>query len=84
MCKVRDSDTSEKTLYKCKYYGQFFCKKHLEPKLVLSMKDALDKFNELKLEEVFEKEWRKEEGHPDFVYTKEFLEKLGGEKRRRT
>jgi len=83
-CKVRENDSSRKKLFKCKYCGEWFCKKHLEPKLAV-MREIIEEIKDPILKDKVYKEWRKPNGHPDWFWTRKYFEelKLKEEERRR-
>lgn len=60
-------------LYKCKYCGDYFCKDHIKPKMVVTL-NQISRAKE-PLRSWLEKEYR-EEGHPDLVYTRMTWEEL--------
>jgi len=74
-CKVREKDSSEKKLYQCPYCKEWFCKKHIEPKLVMTW-SAIERTRDPILKEKLYEEWRKEGGHPDSVWTMQYFENL--------
>lgn len=67
-CKVKEDDSSRKALYKCRLCERWFCAKHFEPRLayIRDLK-AVAKYPDVRVS--FEKEWRREDGHPDFAYS---------------
>lgn len=52
-------------VYRCKYCDNYFCKKHIEPKMVSS----LSKITSKKWDKQVENEWRKENAHPCADYS---------------
>lgn len=67
-------------MYRCESCDIWFCEKHLQPRLVFVRgPDGISP--EYKLE--FQKEWNREETHPDFQYTKKWLEELDIEEKKR-
>jgi len=78
-CKVRYGDCTEKPLYKCPHCGKYFCERHLPPKLVAT-RGYIDSIDDPVLKEKIYQEWRKEEGHPDPIWTEKYLEELKLEK----
>jgi hypothetical protein len=74
-CKVREGDSSKKKLYQCPYCKKWFCKKHVEPRLTTT-KDAIERTRDLTLKEKLYEEWRRKDGHPDYIWTKQYLENL--------
>ncbi len=77
-CKTREGDSSEKRLYKCKYCGEYFCKKHLEPRMVI-IKNDIEKVKDPVLRDKLYEEWRKTGGHPDWKWTQKRWEELTNE-----
>lgn len=61
-------------VYKCKYCENYFCKKHLRPKIVTSLHQVSTAKEPLR--SYLEREYRSEFGHPDLVYTKIVWERL--------
>ncbi len=74
-CKVREGDSSRKRLYKCRYCGRYFCKRHLPPRLAV-LRSAIESIKDPILREKAYREWRKPNGHPDWIWTKKFFEEL--------
>jgi len=72
-CKLREGDSSEKKLYQCPYCKEWFCEKHIEPKLVITW-SAIERTKDPILKEKFYEEWRKEGGHPDSIWTMQYFE----------
>jgi hypothetical protein len=72
-CKVREGDSSEKKLYQCPYCKEWFCEKHIEPKLVITW-SAIERTKDPILKEKLYEEWRKEDGHPCSVWTMQYFE----------
>ncbi|NPA76939.1 MAG: hypothetical protein GXN93_04270 [Candidatus Diapherotrites archaeon] len=75
VCKVRNSDPSEKTLHRCPYCGEYFCEKHVIPKLVMTFDEYQKLTKDPRIGDIIEQEWRKE-GHPCPQYTAKFWEDL--------
>jgi ribosomal protein L37AE/L43A len=74
-CKVREKDSSEKKLYQCPHCKEWFCEKHVEPKLVITW-SAIERTRDRILKEKLYEEWRKEGGHPCSVWTMQYFENL--------
>lgn len=72
-CKVREDDSSEKKLYQCSYCKEWFCEKHVEPKLVITW-SAIERTRDRILKEKLYEEWRKEGHHPCSVWTMQYFE----------
>lgn len=69
-------------VFLCKYCGGYFCKEHIKPKPVLSLRQVSSTKEPLrsKLEEV----WRSSKGHPDYVYTPIFWRQIEEIEERKT
>jgi len=74
-CKVRDGDSSKKKLYQCPYCERWFCEKHIEPRIATT-RSAIEQIADPILRDKVLEEWRKPDGHPDFVWTKKYFEDL--------
>lgn len=77
-CKVRKNDKTVKKLFRCVYCKEYFCKKHVEPKLFF-LKSALEKAERFEETDVVNKiyeDWRKEDGHACYPYTIRFFENV--------
>lgn len=68
------------TLYKCKYCGGYFCKDHIKPTIVVTMKDMWTAKQPDK--DIKEKAWREENGHPCWPYSKIFWENVEKQKKK--
>lgn len=82
-CKVREGDSSKKKLYRCRHCERYFCKRHLSPRLT-AMRSAIEEIKDPILRNEVYEEWRKPNGHPDWIWTKKYFEELElkeGEKR---
>lgn len=79
-CKVKEGDPSRKILYQCKLCERWFCAKHFHPRLVrIPDYDAFVKYPEVRVS--LEKEWRREDGHPDFAYSLKRFKELDMEEK---
>lgn len=74
-CKVREGDSSRKRLFKCNYCGRRFCKKHLRPRLA-TPRSFIEKIKDPVLKDKVYEEWRRPNGHPDWVWTRKYFEEL--------
>jgi hypothetical protein len=74
-CKVREGDSSKKKLHQCPYCGKWFCEKHIEPRLTTT-KDKIERTRDPVLKEKLYEEWKRKDGHPDYSWTKKYLENL--------
>jgi len=79
-CKIRYNDFSEKKLQQCPYCKEWFCEKHVEPKLVITW-SAIERTRDRILKEKLYEEWKKEGGHPDSIWTMQYFENFEIEER---
>jgi len=79
-CKLREDDSSEKKLYQCPYCKEWFCEKHVKPKLVVTWNEIQGTKDPFLKEKLYE-EWRKEGGHPCPIWTTQYLENFEMKKR---
>jgi len=76
LCNERDK------LKKCPYCGGYFCKKHIKPKMALTLHQVSTTKEPLR--RWLEKEYRDENGHPDWPYTRIAWQKLEKRKAEQT
>lgn len=62
-------------LYRCKYCGRYFCREHINPKLVLT-KSFIESVEDRILKDKLYEEWRRRDGHPDPVWTEKFWNEI--------
>lgn len=78
-CKVREGDSSKKTLYKCSYCKRWFCFRHFDAKLAV-FKDFKATIKDKLLKDMIEEDWKRTDGHPDYPYTVDRLKEHDIEK----
>jgi len=78
-CKVREGDSSEKKLFQCRYCERWFCERHLEPRLAV-IRDFNKIIKDKEWRDMVEEDWKREDGHSDYAYTKERFDELKVEK----
>lgn len=78
-CVVRESDHSEKRLYRCKFCGIRFCHRHSKPRLAYI--PTLKRSRDSAWEKLLDEQPKDGRGHPDFQYTRERLATLEIEER---
>jgi DNA-directed RNA polymerase subunit RPC12/RpoP len=81
-CSI-EGDRSIKTLYKCPYCGEFFCEKHVEPRLAMSFdtyQRYLVEYREIANE--IRRQWQRSDGHPCPSYTHRFWQEYEAKKRK--
>jgi len=79
---VRDRDFSKKKVYRCELCERWFCEGHIEPRLAF-IRDwqAIDNSPEIRV--LYYTEMNRENGHPDFEYSREKFTQLDIEEKRR-
>jgi hypothetical protein len=83
-CCVRDRDFSQKKVYRCDLCDRWFCEKHFEPRLAF-IKDLNAIENNPEISALYHTEVEgKEDGHPDFEYSRRKLTELNIEEKRRS
>lgn len=55
-------------LIKCSYCDYYFCENHIKPKMFLTFRQMSTAREPLR--STLEKEWRRDDGHPDMIYTR--------------
>jgi len=78
-CKKLEGDSSEKRLFQCPSCERWFCERHLEPKLAF-IRDFNKIIRDKEWRDRVEEDWKREDGHPDYAYTKESFDELKIEK----
>lgn len=78
VCKVKKRFSLKKRVYQCSYCERWFCKKHLKPKVSVFSPTQIT-IKDLAWKNFVEREWKRKDGHPDYVYTKEKMAELGVE-----
>jgi ribosomal protein L37AE/L43A len=68
-CCVRDRDFSQKQVYRCELCKRWFCEKHLQPKLAF-IRDPKRVERSPEIERLQYTEMHREDGHPDFEYSR--------------
>lgn len=81
-CCPKERDFSKKTVYKCELCNRWFCERHVEPRLAY-IKDwrAIDDSPEMRA--FYYAEMQREDGHPDFEYSRRRITGLGLEEIKR-
>jgi ribosomal protein L37AE/L43A len=82
-CKVRNNDVAEKRLYQCKYCDRWFCEEHLEPRIAF-IRDLETIIKSPAQRALFYEEWKREDGHPDFAFSRKRFEELDIEEKIRS
>jgi hypothetical protein len=82
---VYEGDSSEKQVYHCELCNKCFCEKHLEPKFpyFVDWDTVFDIQGNPEIKLLFHTEYRRESGHPDFVYWRRTVEALDIEEKTR-
>ncbi len=81
-CCPKEGDFSKKTVYRCKLCDRWFCAKHIEPRLAY-IKDwrVIDDSPEMR--GLYYTEMQREDGHPDFEYSRRKITQLNIEEKKR-
>jgi len=78
-CKVREGDSSKKTLYKCQYCERWFCAEHFDPRLAI-FRGSEGAIKDVTLRRRIQEDLERKDGHPDYPYTHKRLRELDIEK----
>ena len=81
-CCVRNRDFSKKTVYKCGFCERWFCDEHIDARTVFIKDWKLIECNP-EVKALYNTEIQREDGHPDFAYTKMKFIELNIEKKER-
>jgi len=81
-CCVRDNDFSQKKVYRCELCERWFCERHIEPRLAF-IRD-LKRGDSPEVKALYHKEMQREDGHPDFEYSRRKFAELDIEEKRRS
>jgi hypothetical protein len=75
-CVVKDEDFSEKKVFRCELCNKWFCEKHLSPKFPYFVdRDTIsDVQSDPKIKASFYTDYKREGGHPDFVFFRRTIE----------
>ncbi len=81
-CSTKDRDSSKKTVFHCDICKKWFCELHLKPKLpyFVDWETQFDVQGNPAVKAFFYSEYRREDGHPDFVYLQQTVERIQREK----
>ena len=81
-CVVRERDFSQKTVYRCELCERWFCERHIEPRLAFVKNwQAIEDSPEIRV--LYYTEMNRENGHPDFEYSRRKFRQLDIEEKRR-
>ena len=78
-CKVKEGDSSAKTLYKCQYCERWFCAEHFDPRLAI-FRGSEGAIKDVTLRRIIQEDLERKDGHPDYPYTHKRLRELDIEK----
>jgi hypothetical protein len=84
-CCAKEGNTSKKQVYYCELCDKWFCERHLEPKFpyFVDWDTVFDVQGNPEIKLLFYTEYRREGGHPDFVYLRRTVEALDVEEKAR-
>ena len=84
-CSVKDGDSSQKQVYHCELCDKWFCEKHLNPKFpyFVDWETVFDVQGNPQVKSLFYSEYRRVDGHPDFIFLRKTIEALELEEKTR-
>jgi hypothetical protein len=84
-CSTKEKDSSQKKVYYCELCGKWFCERHREPKFpyFIDWDTIFDVQGNPEIKLRYYNEYRREGGHPDFVYWRRTVEALDIEEKTR-
>ena len=84
-CSVKESDSSEKQVTHCDLCDKCFCERHRKPKFpfFVDWDTISDVQGSPEIKAFFYTEYKREGGHPDFVYWRKTFEALDIEEKKR-
>jgi hypothetical protein len=82
-CSTKDRDSAKKVVYHCGICKKWFCALHLKPKFpyIVDWETQFDVQGDPAVKAFFYSEYRREDGHPDFVYLQQMIERIESEKK---
>jgi len=82
-CVVRDRDFSQKKVYHCELCERWFCERHLKPRLAF-IRDLERVEHSPEIRVLYYTEMQREDGHPDFEYSRRKFNELAIAEKERT
>jgi hypothetical protein len=84
-CSTKDIDSPQKKVYHCDICNKWFCETHLKPKFpyFVDWDTVFDVQGNPEVKALFHTEYKREGGHPDFVYLRKTIEALEIEEKTR-
>jgi hypothetical protein len=81
-CSTKDGDSSKKAVYHCDICKKWFCELHLKPKFpyFVDWETQFDVQGNPAVKAMFYSEYGRQDGHPDFVYLQQTVERIQREK----
>lgn len=81
-CSTKDGDSSKKAVYHCDICKKWFCELHLKPKFpyFVDWETQFDVQGNPAVKAMFYSEYGRQDGHADFVYLRNTIEKIEAEK----
>lgn len=75
-CSTKDGDSSQKPVYRCDLCRKWFCKEHLKPKFpyFVDWDTVFDVQGNPEIKALFYTEYKREGGHPDFIFLRKTIE----------
>ena len=75
-CNTKDGDSSQKPVYRCDVCQKWFCEGHLKPKFpyFVDWETVFDVQGNPEIKYLFYTEYKREGGHPDFIFLRKTIE----------
>jgi len=82
-CMTKNNDSSKKQVYQCGLCNKWFCELHSKPKLpyFVDWETIFDIQGNPEIKALFYSEYRRRNGHADFIYLRQTIESLKNEKK---
>jgi hypothetical protein len=84
-CFLKEGGSTQKTVYHCNLCDKWFCETHSKPKFpyFVDWENSFDVQGDPEIKLLFHTEFRRLDGHPDFVYLRKNIEALEIEEKTR-
>lgn len=84
-CSTKDGDSFKKPVYHCDVCNKWFCELHSKPKLpyFVDWETMFDVQGNSAVKALFYSEYRRQDGHSDFVYLRRIIEAMELEEKER-
>jgi hypothetical protein len=84
-CSTKNGDSSKKQVYRCDLCEKWFCEKHLKPKFpyFVDWETVFNVDGDPRIKTAFYTEYKREGGHPDFIFLRKTIENSELEEKKR-